>query len=76
MRPYNLEDLPLVPWAHPLCGWDATPDLALATWKWPLKPRVEAKIMIPHHMLRMLEEMRGYRCPPVTFSGWEGERYA
>lgn len=35
IRPYNLEDLPLATWAHPLCGWDATPDLAQATWEWP-----------------------------------------
>lgn len=30
-----MDTLPLAPWAHPLCGWDATPDLAKATWEWP-----------------------------------------
>lgn len=33
-----MDTLPLVSWAHPLCGWDATPDLAQATWDWPKRP--------------------------------------
>jgi hypothetical protein len=38
MRPYDLQDLPLAAWAHPLCGWDVGPDLAQATWEWPKRP--------------------------------------